>query len=302
VLTSFGSRHVLGWAALGAALLSPATSEAHFVLTSPAASTEQNALGDPQKAPPCGDDNGSAVATGIVTTYQAGQTITVTIDETIFHPGHYRIALAVNDPSELPPEPIVTPGATACGSAPIDPAPVFPVLADGVFQHETAFTEPQSIEITLPDDVTCTHCTLQIIQFMSNHALNNPGGCYYHHCAEIALEEGPVAATSTSGDDAGSSDGGGPTSATSGDSADGTAGPAATSNASADGSATGTIDADTGAGTVATTPGSGDGDGDDGGCSCSSHRRSPDQASFVLGLLGLLGLRLRRRRRAAAAD
>jgi hypothetical protein len=182
--------------AVAAVGLGASSSEAHFILASPPATLAQSDLGDPQKAPPCGD-NGSGVPTGIVTTFQQGQTITVTIEETVFHPGHYRIALAVNDVSELPPEPIVTPGATPCGSAPIMDPPVFPVLADGVFEHTAPLSGPQSIDITLPDDVTCDHCVLQIIQFMSDHALNDPGGCYYHHCAEIALQEEPVMTTSS---------------------------------------------------------------------------------------------------------
>jgi hypothetical protein len=151
----------------------PATSQAHFVLTSPPAMYDQNALGDPQKAAPCGDQ-GNAVPTGIVTAYNGGDTITVTIDETIFHPGHYRIALALDD-GIFPEEPPVTPGSTDCGSAPIDPAPAFPVLADGIWVHTDAFDGSQSFDITLPDDVSCTNCTLQVIQFMSNHAERRVG-------------------------------------------------------------------------------------------------------------------------------
>src|SRR5215207_5223154 len=96
VSSSYVSRCVLGVAALGAWLGIPGTSQAHFVLTSPAAMYEQNALGDPQKAPPCGDQGG-AVATSEVMSVQGGETITVTIEEAIFHPGHYRIALALDD-------------------------------------------------------------------------------------------------------------------------------------------------------------------------------------------------------------
>jgi len=169
---------------------------AHFSLESPPSATEQDGQGNPQKAPPCGD-NGASVPTNVITTYQAGQKITVTIDEKIFHPGHYRIALALNDQSELPAEPPVTAGNTACGSTTIMDPPVFPVLADGVFAHTAAFSGPQTIEITLPDDVTCDHCTLQVIEFMSQHGLNNPGGCFYHHCAEIAIQAEPVMTTAT---------------------------------------------------------------------------------------------------------
>lgn len=173
-------------AAFAALALVPCLANAHFVLQEPESWRDQNVLGDPQKLGPCGDD-GDAATTGIVTAYEAGETITIRLRETIFHPGHYRVALSVDDRSELPEPPVVTPGSTACGSAPIDPDPAFPVLVDGALVHTRAFDGPQTIEVTLPADVTCEKCTLQVIQFMSNHALNNPGGCYYSHCADISL-------------------------------------------------------------------------------------------------------------------
>lgn len=280
-------------AVLGASALVPTISQAHFTLVSPPAATQQDALGNPQKAPPCGDD-GTAMATNVVTPYGPGDTVTVTIDETIFHPGHYRIALAVNDPSELPPEPEVTPGATPCGSAPIDPNPAFPVLADGVFEHTEPFTEPQSIDITLPDDITCTHCTLQVIQFMSNHALNNPGGCYYHHCATLEVDGEPPAGSTSAGDETGSATSagdteagseGGQTSVDPGETSNGPGGDTDTNAMTSDGSGSGS---------------GASGDSDEGGCSCSQSGSS-GPAGMLLGLLGLVGLRTRRRRTGASS-
>ncbi len=157
---------------------------AHFTLESPPAALNQGLLGDPQKVPPCGEEAGS-VATNAVTTFQSGQTITIKINEKIFHPGHYRVSLGLTGPQDLPAEPPVTAGTTACGSTVIDPAPAFPVLADGELLHTSAFSGSQSFQVTLPSNVTCTNCTLQVLEFMSNHGLNNPGGCYYHHCATI---------------------------------------------------------------------------------------------------------------------
>lgn len=283
-----------------------AESQAHFILQSPPAMTEQNQLGDPQKAPPCGDD-GSAVPTGVITTYQAGQTITLTIDERIPHPGHYRVALAINDPSELPEPPPVTVGDTPCGSAPIDPNPVFPVLADGLFVHTESFDGPQSIEITLPDDVSCTNCTLQVIEFMSNHALNDPGGCYYHHCAAIAIEAAEGGSTSDSG---ASDSSGGP---------EVTTGPSATTDAdgsTSDDPTTATSAGSSGAGTSSTSAGSsgaasstaatatatatatdsGEASDSESGCGCSAPGRENAPAALLLAFVGLLGLRARRRR------
>lgn len=164
---------------------------AHFILQTPTSWLELQVEGSPQKLGPCGDEfdgTSSAQPTGVVTAYQVGDTITITINETIFHPGHYRIALAQNDRSELPPEPIVDASATSpCGTVPIMDPPVFPVLADNVFPHTQPFTTPQTTTVTLPANVTCAKCTLQVIEFMSDHPLNNPGGCFYHHCADIAV-------------------------------------------------------------------------------------------------------------------
>jgi hypothetical protein len=171
-------------------VLAPAPAQAHFILEAPACWMSQDSLGTPEKLGPCGNEGGGT-PTGTVTTFQSGQTITVTINEVIFHPGHYRIALA-EDPSQLPAEPPVTAGSTPCGTVPIESPAVYPVLADGVFEHTTQFTSPQSVQITLPSNVTCTKCTLQVIEFMSDHGLNVPGGCFYHHCADIALQSGPV--------------------------------------------------------------------------------------------------------------
>ena len=172
--------------AVAATALSTSPAGAHFVLQSPASWKSQDSFGGPQKLGPCGDE-GAGKLTGEVTAFQQGQTITVTIDEKVFHPGHYRISLAVNDRSELPAEPVVTPGSSACGTVDIESPPVFPVLADGVFPHTSPFSGPQSVDVTLPPDVTCDHCTLQVIEFMSEHGLNNPGGCFYHHCADISI-------------------------------------------------------------------------------------------------------------------
>src|SRR5688572_29262357 len=112
-------------ATLIAFALIPSWAQAHFVLEAPPNWTSQDAQGNPQKQPPCGGGS----ETGVVTPFEPGATVTITIDETIFHPGHYRVALAVMDRSELPPAPEVTPGDSPCGSAAIQDPPVFPVLA-----------------------------------------------------------------------------------------------------------------------------------------------------------------------------
>ena len=161
-----------------------APADAHFALQAPASWMTQDSFGSPQKTGPCGNEAGGT-PTNTVSAFMSGQTITVTINETIFHPGHYRIALSVNDRSELPAEPPVTPGNTACGSVPIQSPPVFPVLADGAFMHTQPFAGPQSMQLKLPANVTCTKCTLQVLEFMSSHG----APCFYHHCADISLSQ-----------------------------------------------------------------------------------------------------------------
>src|SRR4051812_41309696 len=110
------------------ALLSAPSAEAHFVLQNPPSWYSQDGLGSPQKLGPCGNEGGGTV-TGMVTDVKAGDTITITITETIYPPAHSRTAIA-QDPSQLPAEPVVTPGSgTPCGTVPIMNPPVFPVLA-----------------------------------------------------------------------------------------------------------------------------------------------------------------------------
>ena len=188
-------RHMLGRAlVVGSALVfAPVRAHAHFILVMPDAWMSQDSLGLPEKLGPCGDEGGGT-PTGKVTVFQAGQTIAVTINEVITHPGHYRVALAVNDRSELPPEPTVTPSRLdPCASAAIQDPPTFPILADNVLPHTQAFGGPQTFMVTLPSDVTCTKCTLQVLEFMSNHG----APCFYHHCADISIQGAPATASPT---------------------------------------------------------------------------------------------------------
>ena len=188
---------------LALALFASGPADAHFQLQAPANWLAQDSDGVPIKLGPCGDEQdkgGGAQATGAVTAFQSGTKLTVTVNEVIFHPGHYRIALAVNDRSELPPEPQVDASADdPCDKTTFEDPPVFPVLADDVFDHVVAFSTPQTTQVTLPENITCDHCTLQVIEFMSDHPLNVPGGCFYHHCADIKIQSTPVVSVSDGG-------------------------------------------------------------------------------------------------------
>ena len=177
---------MLGCAILAAiaAAFAPERVYAHFILVTPDAWMSQDAFGLPEKLGPCGNEGGGT-PTGKVTAFQPGETIMVTINEVVPHPGHYRVALSLNDRSELPPEPVVTPTADdPCGSVGIQSPPIFPILADNMLPHTQAFAEPQTFAVTLPNDVTCTKCTLQVLEFMSSHG----APCFYHHCADISIQ------------------------------------------------------------------------------------------------------------------
>ena len=64
-----------------------------------------------------------------------------------------------------------------------------PVLADGLFVHQAKADAPFETDVTLPN-ISCRRCTLQVIQFMEQHAVNNPGMFTYHHCATVQITAG----------------------------------------------------------------------------------------------------------------
>lgn len=183
------------WFAPAAILAAAPLGWAHFHLIEPQSWIVENNLGDPQKAGPCGGVNGNAgTPTNIVNKATGGQKLHIKLQETVFHPGHYRVALAVNSRAELPPDPDTTTRDSAKGpisvSAPIQNPPKPPVLADGLFMHTTRETEAFETDVQLPN-ISCAHCTLQIVEFMAEHGYNNPGGYFYHHCADLEITADP---------------------------------------------------------------------------------------------------------------
>ena len=141
--------------ALSAGGLVPAAAHAHFILQEPANFAEQASLGDPQKTAPCGPGPGEAtVLTNMTATLSQGGQVRVTINETVPHPGHYRVALSTTGQAGLPADPTVTPSASdQCASKEIMNPPVYPVLADGMLPHTAAFSGPQTF--MLPSSKCC---------------------------------------------------------------------------------------------------------------------------------------------------
>jgi hypothetical protein len=294
--------------------LVPRPAQAHFVLETPASwDVLDQTSGLPEKLGPCGNEGPTSLTLNdagrpIVTAFQEGGTITITITEVVFHPGHYRISLSTGwaDAGDtvqagFPDEPVVTPGDTnsgtmvcqpdvmsICGSVPIvQQTPVAVpgvgwILADDVFEHCDPFTTPQTITVALPTGVTCKECVIQVLEFMSAHGLNVPGGCFYHHCANISISGQSVRV------DAGGAESGGGASGTSSGEASGSAtGSTASAGsvggtglATAGGSMTGSSSGATGVGGA---PPSSSSSG--GGCSTSPRRTS-------FGAAGLAGLAL----------
>jgi hypothetical protein len=164
--------------------------QAHFKLEQPASWIEEDERGNPQKLAPCGGtvaDGGTR--TGAVTEVQGGQMLRVVVAESVFHPGHYRIALA-RSPNLLPADPVVMMKETERGprseSAVIDTDATPPTLVDGLWPHTESPSENWVTEIEIPN-IDCAGCFLQIIQFMAEHPGFREGGFSYHHCAMLNI-------------------------------------------------------------------------------------------------------------------
>ena len=174
----------------------PGALDAHFKMLEPASWIVETERGDPQKSAPCGADPKAAMS-GLVSKAVGGSLLHLKLVETIYHPGHYRVALAVNSREELPPDPTTIERTTEKGPrsvwAAIQSPPQLPVIADGLFQHYTRPASPQTFEadIQLPN-ISCAKCTLQVLQFMADHAYNQPGGYSYHHCADLQITADPA--------------------------------------------------------------------------------------------------------------
>jgi hypothetical protein len=179
-------------AGLAAALvLGAAGAHAHFMLEAPASWLAQDERGDPQKLAPCGGtmaDGG--IRTGIVTEMAGGSMQRLAIVETIYHPGHYRVALA-RRMNLLPADPPAIMKDTENGPrsdyAPVDPDPKPPVLLDGLWANQERRTGPLEMQMRIPN-IDCEGCVLQIIQFMEEHPGVREGGFSYHHCAMVNIK------------------------------------------------------------------------------------------------------------------
>jgi len=191
---SITKQSLVAGSALLAALAVANSVHAHFTLRAPASWIVEDDKGDPQKLAPCGGvEQNPGTPTGASTDVRGGQKLKVVVDETVFHPGHYRIALA-RKRNLLPPDPEVTMHDTDRGprslSAKIETNPQPPLHADGLWPHTEKPTKSWETEIAIPN-ITCDSCQLQVIEFMAEHPGVRQGGFSYHHCAVLNITPDP---------------------------------------------------------------------------------------------------------------
>jgi len=180
---------------LAACVLTAIQAHAHFRLLEPASWIDEDERGDPQKLAPCGGtiDN-PGTRSGAVTEVRGGDMLRVVVDETVYHPGHFRIALA-RRPNWLPDDPVASLKETERGlrsdTAVIETDPAPPVIVDGLWPHYERHTGIWETEIEVPN-IDCEGCFLQVIQFMADHPGFREGGFSYHHCAVLNITADPA--------------------------------------------------------------------------------------------------------------
>ena len=136
------------------------------------------------KTGPCGRANDSRTTDmSRVTVLEPGATITVQFNETIDHPGFYRISF--DDDGQ---DAFVAPSMRS--QVQTGPTFTLPVLRDNIADHAAgAYTAM----VTLPN-VECERCTLQLIQVMVQASVMSwdpsPDQDIYYTCADIALRRG----------------------------------------------------------------------------------------------------------------
>jgi hypothetical protein len=183
--------------AASAAILAPQFMSGHFKLLVPESAIVENALGDPQKLGPCGGTTANAkgpanpgTPSGIINKAIGGSRLHFKVQETVYHPGHYRISLSVLSRAELPADPEVTlrdseKGPQSVSAVIMNPVRP-PVLVDGLWPHQAKMADALETDVTLPN-INCAKCTIQIAQFMAEHGRNKDGDFTYHHCADIQI-------------------------------------------------------------------------------------------------------------------
>lgn len=176
-------------------LFAAQAAQAHIRLTAP---TPRVANTDSIKMGPCGPAARNAAR---VSTFKPGETVTVEWDETVPHPGYFRIlfdddgqnfALPTTESFKLFHDyyngqrnnttvdklPKAVTGTVKEGGT--------WTLADYWNQHPSGPMKSYSLKVTLPN-VTCTNCTLQVVQSMFENG-RTYNSAYYYHCGDLILK------------------------------------------------------------------------------------------------------------------
>ncbi|MBL8950507.1 MAG: lytic polysaccharide monooxygenase [Myxococcaceae bacterium] len=239
-----------------------ASAQAHARLVAPQPRTNDADLKDGNGGAPCG---GKARNPARVATYTMGQTVQVRWEETINHAGCFIIKVSAANDSN------------------------FVMVANPPHSTTGALPRPYTANVTLPAGMTCSACTMQLIQVMNNTVpcptTNIPAGDSYYSCADIVILAPDAGMGGTAGGGSGGSAGGGMT-ATAGGMASATAGGGMTAGPAGGGEAPGDTGTAGGAEVAAVLEG---GQFAEGGCS----------ATGALGAFGLLALAVVARRRRA---
>ena len=129
----------------------------------------------PLKDGPCGAVGSTRGATACQ--YRPGATIRIQFEETVEHPGHYRVSFDDDGQDFLVP---TGPNDTATG-------PGVTIINNNITDRDVELDGVPLYyqDITLPD-VECDNCTLQLIQVMSTAASYTESNMYYQ-CNDVVL-------------------------------------------------------------------------------------------------------------------
>lgn len=125
--------------------------------------------GNNQKVGPCA----TGTPTGVVTELVAGEQLTVSWDETVNHPGHFRVSLDLDGGDDFP-DPASENDMAVTGNV------IAYVPDDGGSSFSHTFTVPNQ---------NCDPCSIQVIQVMTDKLPWGPenGDDLYYWCSDIRI-------------------------------------------------------------------------------------------------------------------
>lgn len=250
---SHGLRKLLLLPATVAPLLFSASSAAHILVTEPPPRIEH----DNTKTSPCGEN--AVWGSGGIATFSPGEQVTLQWNETILHPGYFRVVLsltgdeALTMPSEEDLDTFKAFYSSGSGSLPAPIEHPNGMEVDGLlFYYDyyaphgsnecagTAAGGTCTYQVTLTLPSSCEQCTLQLVQAMAEPFRTYGVNAHYYHCVDFTIEgdDAPAtgdSSTDTTGETTNASGTSGGTDATTEATSTGTGGAGATAGASTGG-------------------------------------------------------------------